>query len=97
MRFQSGFVRRAPFDERGPAPPRRYRGELNLLAEELWLRRSRGRRNSERRADMPRAGLSRRAARERDSNAIALKALVDLASKARGWMTFRLVTLLRAS
>ena len=52
--------------------PGRHRGELNLVAKELLLRRNRRRRNSEGRAHLQRAGISRCRAPKRNSTAVAL-------------------------
>src|SRR6266536_3873065 len=66
MRFQSGIVHRATFDERQPTAPDCHRREFNFLAKELLFQWSRCRRNGERRAHLSRSDLSRRRARQRD-------------------------------
>src|SRR6266576_232183 len=72
MRFQPRVVRRAPTNEGQPPAPDCHRRQFNLLAKKLLLGRSCGRRNSEGRAHLSRANLSRRRASFRDSASSAL-------------------------
>ena len=70
MRIRARPVRRAPSDERKPAPVSRFFSQLNILAKELQLRRRRRRRDRQRCACRAHPTLSRRGARQRHSDSV---------------------------
>src|SRR4029453_8652261 len=72
MRVQSGIVRGSTVNERQPAAAGRPPPQLRFLAKKLLFWWGCCRRDRQRRAHLPRAGLSRRRTRQRSPTSVTL-------------------------